>query len=78
MNLIRKLAVIMAVFLPPIVASATPITIGSLSSNDDGSTEVITDSLNGLEWLRRDVLADLTYSQTLAAISSQELMKDGA
>ena len=49
---------------------ATPITVGALSSNDDGSTEVITDSLNNLEWLRFDVLADLTYAQTLAAIGA--------
>lgn len=51
-------------------AHAAPISYGALSSNDDGSTEIITDSLNNLQWLRWDVLADLNYTQTLAAIGS--------
>ena len=46
------------------------ITIGSLSSNDDGSTQIINDSLNEREWLRWDVLADLNYTQALAATTS--------
>jgi len=49
---------------------AGPITIGSLSSNDDGSTSVVTDSLNGREWLRLDLTKSLTYAQTLAAIGA--------
>ena len=48
-------------------AQSAPITIGSLSSNDDGSTEVVTDSLNNREWLRWDILDDLTYAETVAA-----------
>lgn len=55
----------LAVALP---APASTITIGSLTSSDDGSTEIIHDSLNGLDWLRWDVLADLDYAQTLEAI----------
>lgn len=51
-------------------ASAAPISFGSLSSNDDGSTEIITDSLNDRDWLRWDVLKDLTYAQTLTAIGA--------
>ena len=60
-------AVLMTAMVVP--AYAGLILIGSLSSNDDGSTEVITDSLNNYEWLRWDRVADLTYAQTLSAIS---------
>ncbi|WP_281556326.1 PEP-CTERM sorting domain-containing protein [Thalassomonas sp. RHCl1] len=52
------------------VANAGLITIGALTSNDDGSTNVITDTLNDREWLRWDLLADLTHAQTLAEIAS--------
>ena len=48
-------------------ADAASVSYGALSSNDDGSTEVITDSLNNLEWLRWDVLADRNYAETVAA-----------
>lgn len=51
-------------------ALATPVTIGHLSSNDDGSTQVIKDTLNNREWLRWDILKNLTYKETLAAILS--------
>jgi hypothetical protein len=44
--------------------------LAPLSSNDDGSTEIITDSLNNYQWLRWDVLEHLTYDQTLALTSS--------
>lgn len=54
----------------PLAANAVPVSFGALSSDDDGSTQIITDSLNNYEWLRWDVLADLTYEETLAAISS--------
>ncbi len=47
-------------------ANAGLITIGALTSNDDGSTEVITDTLNNLEWLRWDHSANFNYSQALA------------
>jgi hypothetical protein len=55
-------------FLTFLVSSANAglITIGALSSDNDGFTTVITDTLNKREWLRWDVLADDTYAQTLA------------
>jgi hypothetical protein len=46
-----------------------PVSYGALSSNDDGTTEIIVDHLNGYEWLRWDVLGLLTYEQTLTAIA---------
>lgn len=46
-------------------ANAGLITIGALTSNDDDSTSVISDTLNNLDWLRWDELADLTYAETL-------------
>ncbi len=43
---------------------ATPITLGSLSSNDDASTQIISDSQRGyLEWLRWDQTAGYTYAE---------------
>jgi len=53
------------------VAAAT-ITHGGLSTNDDGSTNIITDTLNNYEWLRFDVLAPLTYADTLAVLNTQD------
>ena len=50
-------------------ASASLITIGSLSGQDDGST-VITDTLNNREWLRWDVVDNLQYQETLNAIGT--------
>lgn len=61
---------ICAVLLVSAGAGAAPVTIGSLSSNDDGSTTVITDALNNREWLRWNVLLGLTYNQTLTAIAN--------
>lgn len=64
--------VIASVFLFSCVintANAGLITIGALSSNDDGSTQVITDSLNSLEWLRWDQLKDKTHSELLIETS---------
>ena len=52
------------------IANATPFTIGSLSSNDDGSTQIITDSLNHVEWLRWDQIPEYTYEQTREALST--------
>ena len=46
------------------VANASLITVGSLTTETDGSSIIISDSLNNREWLRWDILADLTYSQT--------------
>ena len=48
---------------------AAIITHGALTTNDDGSTNIITDTLNNnFEWLRFDVLAPLTYAETLGAL----------
>ena len=52
--------------------SAAIVTQGYLSTNDDGSSNIITDSLNNVEYLRLDVLADLTYAQTVAVLGTQD------
>lgn len=49
-------------------ANSAVISIGALTS--DTSTEIITDALNNREWLRWDVLMNLTYAQTLAEIGT--------
>ena len=49
---------------------AATVTHGSLVSNDTNNT--IQDSLNNYEWLRLDVLAPLTYSQTLDVLDTQD------
>lgn len=61
-----------AVLLGVVAGSAMSenVSFGALSSNDDGGTEIITDSLNSLEWLRWDVLADKTYAEIAIATSS--------
>jgi uncharacterized repeat protein (TIGR01451 family) len=46
------------------------ISHGDLTTNDDGSTNIITDSLNNYEWLRFDVLAPLTRAETLAVLDT--------
>jgi hypothetical protein len=51
----------------PIAAGAVPVSFGSLSSDDSGITNIITDSLNNYEWIRWDVVAPLSYAETLAA-----------
>ena len=66
----RRISLGFAALFLAATAHADPISFGALSSNDDGSTEIITDSLNGLEWLRWDVLDNLNYAQTLAAIGA--------
>ena len=50
--------------------NAAVITHGSLTSDD--TTNIIEDSLNNYEWLRLDVLAPLTYDQTLAVLDTQD------
>ena len=52
--------------------SAAIVTQGYLSTNDDGSSNIITDSLNNVEYLRLDVLADSTYAQTVAVLGTQD------
>ena len=59
-------------------AQAAPVSFGSLSSNDDGSTEIISDALNNLEWLRWDEEADLTYQDTVDLISTGERAGEGS
>ncbi len=51
-------------------ATANVVSVGALSSNDDGNSSSIFDSLNGREWLRWDVLKGLTYAQTVALTTS--------
>lgn len=53
-------------------ASAATVSHGALSSPDDGSSLVISDSQNGYEWLRFDVTAGLDRSQTVAALGAIE------
>lgn len=53
-------------------ANAAIITQGSLTTNDDGSTNIISDSLNNVEYLRFNVLAHLTYAQTLDVLDTQD------
>lgn len=45
---------------------------GALTTNDDGSTNVITDTLNNYEWLRLDVLAPLSFAETLGVLGTQD------
>ena len=52
---------------------AAIITHGALTTNDDGSSNIITDSLNNnVVWLRFDVLAPLTYAETLGTLGTQD------
>jgi len=53
-------------------AVAAVVSQGFLTSNDDGSSNIITDSLNNVEYLRFNVLADLTYAQTIAVLDTQD------
>ncbi|MBA6390262.1 PEP-CTERM sorting domain-containing protein [Colwellia sp. BRX10-3] len=46
-------------------AQAGLITIGALTSNNDGSTSVITDTLNNLEWMRWNESANFNYAEAL-------------
>ena len=52
--------------------NAAVITHGYLTTDDDGSSNIITDSLNNVEYLRLDLLADLTYAQTVAVLNTQD------
>ena len=53
----------------PFATTAAPVSFGALSSDDSGGTNLITDSLNNYTWLRWDALSNLSYADTLAAIS---------
>ena len=52
--------------------NAATVTQGYLTTDDDGSTNIITDSLNQVEYLRFDVLADLTHVETVQALGTQD------
>jgi hypothetical protein len=70
-KLLSSIAALISVYILSVsTVQAIPVTIGALSSNDDGSTEVISDSLNNIEWLRWDILGALTYSETVDIISA--------
>ncbi len=47
---------------------ATIFSFGALSSDD--TSEIISDSLNSMEWMRLDTLDHLTYAQTVDDIAS--------
>lgn len=66
---LAKGTVIAAMLLVPAQAFTAPVTIGSLSSNDDGSTAVINDSLNNLQWLRWDQLRGASFNSVNTAIA---------
>jgi hypothetical protein len=66
---LTRLALWTIASLLAVSAHAAPVTLGALSSNDDGSTGVITDSLNNREWLRLDQNKTLNTAETLAAIA---------
>lgn len=68
--MLKKTLALVALSILTLLANASTISVGALSSNDDGSTDLIVDTLNNREWLRWDVIADLTYAETIAATSS--------
>lgn len=68
---IKSVLIASTLFFTCIVGTANAglTTIGALTSNDDGSTTVINDTLNNLDWLRWDQLADKSHTQLLAEIA---------
>jgi hypothetical protein len=72
MDLKISFVLVTATFILSTATNAATITHGELTTNDDGSTNLITDSLNNYEWLRFDVLANLTYAETLSVLDSQD------
>ena len=66
-----SLAAITTIVLSTSVNAAL-VTQGYLSTYDDGSSNIITDTINGVEYLRLDVLAPLTYAQTLSVLGTQD------
>ena len=69
---IRSLALAVSTLVLSTTVNAAVVTQGALSTNNDGSTNIITDTLNNLEWLRFDVLPQQTYTETVAALSTQD------
>ena len=53
-----------------VCVNAATVTQGFLSSDD--TTNIITDSLNNVEYLRLNVLADLNYAETLNILNTQD------
>jgi len=68
----------MLVFVLPATAGADPITIGDLTSDDDGSTDVITNIVSGREWLRWDVIPHLNFADTSAFAAENGWLFAGA
>lgn len=52
--------------------NASSVTHGFLTTNDDGSSNIISDELNNVEYLRLNVLADLNYPETVAVLDTQD------
>jgi len=72
-----KLILAASILLVSAQVGAAIITIGSLSTETDGSSEIINGSLNNREWLRWDILAKLNYAQTVA-ITTIEVAVSGS
>jgi hypothetical protein len=66
----KSVSFILLALLLSVRVNAAVVTQGYLTS-DDG-TGIITDSLNNVEYLRLDLLAPLTYAQTMAVLDTQE------
>jgi len=70
-----KLSAVIALVLSS-SANAAIVSIGYLTTDDGylspNASNIIHDSLNNVEYLRLDVLADFTYSQTLSVLNTQE------
>lgn len=64
---INRLLIGLVLSLSCLVSSAQAglITIGALTSNNDGSTTVINDTLNNLEWMRWNESANFNYAEAL-------------
>lgn len=69
---VRPLALTMMTMIFSANVNGADITHGALTTNNDGSTNIITDTYNNVEWLRFDVFASLTRAQTIAALGTQD------
>lgn len=68
--LMIKQAVALAALTLSISANAAIVTHGSLSSDD--TTNIIVDSLNNVEYLRLDVIAEYNLLQTIGVLDTQD------
>ena len=66
----KNLLVASSILLFSASANSAIITQGTLSWDD--TTNIITDSANNFEYLNFNVLADLNYAETIAALASQD------